>query len=213
MKEIKCTIIQDVLPLYIDDVVSNDTKDMVDEHLQHCENCKKEYEFMKRELYIPVENKVSLINKISKKWRTKKVMISIVSVLVTASILFGAFAYVFYYRTVIPYSEELVKIEERNDNQLVALYYGESYAKVNTSYVMQLEIDGVKKNVNILYFEDTIASKLVDNKTNPKGLEFPLPESEKVDAVYYVEYDSKKVTDGKDSWDSIMKRADLIWEK
>ena len=30
MKEIKCTIIQDVLPLYIDEVVSQDTKEMVD---------------------------------------------------------------------------------------------------------------------------------------------------------------------------------------
>lgn len=72
MKEIKCTIIQDVLPLYVDGVVSEDTKEMVDEHLQHCETCQKEYDSMKRELYIPAENKVSLFKKISKKWRKKK---------------------------------------------------------------------------------------------------------------------------------------------
>lgn len=41
MKEIKCTIIQDVLPLYVDEVVSQDTKEMVDEHLQHCNKCQK----------------------------------------------------------------------------------------------------------------------------------------------------------------------------
>lgn len=57
MKEIKCTIIQDVLPLYVDEVVSPDTKEMVDEHLLHCEKCQKEYDAMKQELYIPAENK------------------------------------------------------------------------------------------------------------------------------------------------------------
>lgn len=71
MKEIKCTIIQDILPLYIDGVVSQDTKEMVEEHLQDCENCRKEYESMKQELYIPVENKESLLKAIKKKWRNK----------------------------------------------------------------------------------------------------------------------------------------------
>ena len=80
MKEIKCTIIQDVLPLYIDEVVSQDTKEMVDQHLQHCEKCQKEYETMKRELYIPAENKAPTINKINKKWRKKKVIISFASI-------------------------------------------------------------------------------------------------------------------------------------
>lgn len=54
MKEIKCTIIQNVLPLYIDEVVSQDTKKMVEGHLQHCDKCQKAYESMKSELYIPV---------------------------------------------------------------------------------------------------------------------------------------------------------------
>ncbi len=33
MKKISCNIIKDVLPLYLDDVVSEDTKNMVEEHL------------------------------------------------------------------------------------------------------------------------------------------------------------------------------------
>ena len=122
MKEIKCTIIQDILPLYVDEVVSQDTKEMVDEHLQQCEKCQKEYDTMKKELYIPAENKVSIIKKINKKWRKKKVMISIASILVTAIILLGAFSYAFYYERVIPYSKNLIKIERQNDNQLVFHY-------------------------------------------------------------------------------------------
>lgn len=113
MKEIKCTIIQDVLPLYVDEVVSQDTKEMVDEHLQYCEKCQKEYDAMKQELYIPAENKAFQFKEISKKWRKKKVIISITSVFITAIILLGAYLSVFYYETVIPYSEDLIKIERQ----------------------------------------------------------------------------------------------------
>ncbi len=219
MKEIKCTIIQDVLPLYIDEVVSQDTKEMVDEHLKHCDKCQKEYESMKQELYIPVENKVSLLNNISKKWRKKKMFISIASVLGTAIILMGMFSYVFYYETVIPYSKDLFKIERQNDNQLAAHYYGKSYAGVNETHPMTLEIDGEKKNVSFIFYTKTIAESpsrnLFNNKkgSNEQESTFNLVESEKIDAVYYVDFDIEKIFAGKDSWDSILKRAVLIWEK
>ena len=41
MKKITCEIIKDILPLYVDDVVSADTRTMVEEHLAECESCKK----------------------------------------------------------------------------------------------------------------------------------------------------------------------------
>ncbi|MED4531766.1 zf-HC2 domain-containing protein [Metabacillus fastidiosus] len=219
MKGIKCTIIQDVLPLYIDEVVSQDTKEMVEEHLQHCEECQKEYEIMKQELYIPAENKASIFKKINRKWRKKKVIISIVSILATAITLFGAFAYAFYYETVISYSEDLFEIERQNDNQLVFHYFGEGYAGVNETHPMSFEIDGEKRNVSFIYYTKTIAKSPSRNLfNNAKSLNeqeytFNLVESEKIDAVYYVDYDVEKITAGKDSWDSILERAVLIWEK
>ena len=38
MEKINCNVIQDILPLYIDDVVSDDTKELVEEHLQKLRN-------------------------------------------------------------------------------------------------------------------------------------------------------------------------------
>lgn len=218
MNEIKCTVIQDVLPLYIDKVVSQDTKEMVDEHLRHCNRCQQEYESMKQDLYLPVEKPSPLFTTISKKFRKKKVVISIVSVLVTAIILTGAFSFVFHYKTVIPYSKKLIKIEQHDDNQLVSHYFGESYAGFNGTHPMPLEIDGVKKNVSFIYYTKTIADsptrKLIDNQKILNGQEytFALPESEKIDAVYYVDFDVEKIAE-KDSWKSLLKHAVLIWEK
>ncbi|MFJ7367799.1 zf-HC2 domain-containing protein [Peribacillus frigoritolerans] len=219
MKEIKCTIIQDVLPLYIDEVVSQDTKEMVDQHLQHCEKCQKEYETMKRKLYIPEENKAPIIKKINKKWRKKKVIISFSSIFATALILLGAFAYTFYYERVIPYSKNLIKIEMQKDNQLVSHYYGKSYASVSETHPMPLEIDGEKKNVSFISYKETIADSpsrnLINNEKNLNEQDYiwEFSESEKIDAVYYVDYDVENIAAGKDSWDSILNRAVLIWEK
>lgn len=52
MNEINCSIITDILPLYIDDVVSAETRDFVKEHLSHCESCKREFEKLSQNVTI-----------------------------------------------------------------------------------------------------------------------------------------------------------------
>lgn len=43
----KCNIIRDILPLYIENMVSTDTADFVKEHLGKCDCCRAEMETMK----------------------------------------------------------------------------------------------------------------------------------------------------------------------
>ena len=82
MKEINCNIIRDILPLYVDDVVSDDTKQMVEEHLRNCEECSKEAELMKHKVYIPAEKEAPIIKNFKKSWRNKKLIISGLSILI-----------------------------------------------------------------------------------------------------------------------------------
>ena len=53
MKEISCNIIRDLLPLYVDGVVSDDTSELVESHLAECEGCRKEVERIKEHLSLP----------------------------------------------------------------------------------------------------------------------------------------------------------------
>lgn len=39
--KITCNIIQDMLPLYVDDVLNVDSRKMVEEHLKDCEACRE----------------------------------------------------------------------------------------------------------------------------------------------------------------------------
>lgn len=43
MNDVKCTIIQDLLPLYVDKVCSEDSAELIANHLQSCQECKRIY--------------------------------------------------------------------------------------------------------------------------------------------------------------------------
>ena len=47
--KITCNIIEDLLPLYIDDMVSEDSRQLVGEHLKECAACRKMLDEMKKE--------------------------------------------------------------------------------------------------------------------------------------------------------------------
>ena len=47
--KITCNIIEDLLPLYVDDMVSEDSRKLVEEHLKGCPACRKMQEEMMRE--------------------------------------------------------------------------------------------------------------------------------------------------------------------
>ncbi|MFC0273511.1 zf-HC2 domain-containing protein [Metabacillus herbersteinensis] len=51
----KCSLVRDLLPLYIEQDCSQVTKKLVDHHLESCETCKKDYELMEKPLELRIE--------------------------------------------------------------------------------------------------------------------------------------------------------------
>ena len=218
MKDIKCTVIQDLLPLYVDEVVSDDTKSLVNEHLLTCENCRNEYEQMKGTLYVPIENKATLFSQLKKRWNRKKWLLIFGSVLTTTLIGFALFSFIFYYAKPIPYTAELFELEETADGTLVLNYFGESHAGTYTTHPLEVEIDGEVKKISLVYYVKTIAHSPTSNflredkRIGPDRLE--LVDSETVDAVYYGDFDLDKVTKEKEqTWEELLQQMTLIWER
>lgn len=52
MKQIPCEVIRDLLPSYVDGLVSDTTKQLIEQHLDECEECRKIYESMKEDTVI-----------------------------------------------------------------------------------------------------------------------------------------------------------------
>lgn len=87
----KCNIIRDILPLYVEDMVSADTSAFVEEHLEKCAECRAELEDMKKsngleKNNVSVEDEFMPLKAFKKKWYRQLNLIMIVCVLATAFI-------------------------------------------------------------------------------------------------------------------------------
>ena len=67
-KELPCYIISDLLPLYQDDILSEQTKKDMDDHLSRCKECKKKMDDMKMQIDVQTSD-VELKNNPLKKVR------------------------------------------------------------------------------------------------------------------------------------------------
>lgn len=218
MKEINCSVIRDLLPLYVDEIVSEDSKRLVSSHLLRCEQCKKEFEQMKGTLFVPIENKSTLFNQLNKRWNRKKWLLSISSILTTAALGFALFSFIFHYTKPIPYTTELFEIEEATDESLVISYFGESHAGTGMTHPLEVEIGGEMKNISLIYFNQTIANSPTRNllqEDETSGIEkFTLPDSQTVDAVYYGPFDLEKIyIKEEQTWEELLQQMTLIWER
>jgi hypothetical protein len=84
-----CNIIKDLLPSYIDGICSEDTTKIVKNHLQHCEECKRCVNGMKKETAFvqqmpeEVEKAITPFKKINKKRRIQVITAIVITFLMT----------------------------------------------------------------------------------------------------------------------------------
>lgn len=219
MTKINCAIIQDILPLYVDEVVSDETRELIEEHLKHCKICNQEVRTMTQELTLPIEKEAPLIQSFKKKWRNKKLIVASLSILLTAFVMLGGHYMIFHYDNFLPYSKSLIQIEEQDNGNLVSHYYGKSYYSTNQTEPVTVNIDGNEKRAIFFYYTKTISDNPTRNlfmKNAPRQeQEFLLHLSpiNDVDLIYYVEFDAMKVFDQGGNWEEVADRAELIWEK
>lgn len=72
--KISCDVIKDLLPLYIDNVCSDDTRKLIEEHLEECENCKKEYDLLSNGNYLNESqlDEIKIVKEASKVMKKEK---------------------------------------------------------------------------------------------------------------------------------------------
>ena len=116
MNQITCNVITDLLELYTDDIVSDDTKRLVEDHLLECAECKEKLSMIKQNLNIPAEISTEPIRKIKRKIKKKILIGSLVSVFVAAALFFGAVVFITYYKAPIPYANTHIYSVEEGDN-------------------------------------------------------------------------------------------------
>ena len=113
---INCNIIYDLLPLYIDNVCSEESRELVEEHIKTCEKCKLLLDNMQSGADFRINREESLqrsdtLKAIKRKFFRKNVLVALVSVAASLAILLGVWYYIFAYETLIPYEDGLASVE------------------------------------------------------------------------------------------------------
>lgn len=97
MSKINCSLIKDLLPIYIDDLCSKESTEIIKNHLEVCEACNKEYTQLKKEPSLEKinDNSSELIKGVGNmiKKDKKKAIIKTVSVFLVVFILLGTVAF------------------------------------------------------------------------------------------------------------------------
>lgn len=87
MEKMSCDMVNDLLPLYLDGICSEESKDMVEQHIKNCEECRKTLECMQENVDIPEEKDTSIIQKVKRRILIEKLVIVFAVVLVLAGVL------------------------------------------------------------------------------------------------------------------------------
>lgn len=87
--KLSCDIVKDILPLYAEDMVSNATKEAVEEHICDCADCSKELETLKQAQKLPVEADVQSLKRVGDAIRRRRVLSVMAVFLLVATIVIG----------------------------------------------------------------------------------------------------------------------------
>lgn len=240
MRDKNCNIVRDLLPLYIDDVLSIDSKNFVESHLESCSDCKKEYELMKEELIIPRETKDNGLQSIKKTLKNKKIKNILLSIILTAVIIISSIELIFHRNTLIKYDKNLIEIVNINNN-IYSKFKGKNYYSVNAHTIEEAEINGKNQNIVILSYYESFAESTKRNLTNEKLTEEDrlfllgeidnnkyinenleknsdtVPRNKGIDKIYYLNKDMDTDIgfgeEREEKLNNILKNSTLIWEK
>ena len=117
----KCNLIRDILPLYVEDMVSTDTREFVSEHLEHCEACRAAFEHMQKPADIIPDADIVPLKRIKKELfikRLQTVFLTAILACAIVTVLFGILTSPKFF----PYSDDLFNVNSGADGSITIAF-------------------------------------------------------------------------------------------
>jgi len=147
--ELKCTIVQDLLPNYIDELTSEDTNEAIESHLKTCGDCKEAYEQMAADMG-NMEKVPAVELKFLKKIKRTRLMAAALCIMATVGLCYAL------------YASEFKFTSDKSNLSAAITEYTAPFKQSVDAYVLETkEIDGLL----IATFKD-------QSRTNVNGLAF-----------------------------------------
>lgn len=178
--KVSCNVIQDILPLYVENIVSEDSEQIIEEHLDSCEKCKKYLDEIKSpNTYVQKTDEVPM-KKLKSLLLRKKIQVIAISVflsLVVATIIGANLVSPRYFS----HSDNIVSLKESNDG-IVYATFDDNVSGYGISSSLSDDKSGYA--YHIVAWDSIWDGKIMKNDTKNIVLN---PNGENVKAVYYYE--------------------------
>lgn len=139
----ECNIVQDLLLNYVDGVVSEASKEVIEKHITTCDKCKEKLEDLEKDIEESKKNEekeVDYMKKVKKKISKKNMFIIIISLILSLTIIFNIIVFVNYSITACEMElylnnditeenqKEIEKIIKEKDNKAEIIYHSKEEA-------------------------------------------------------------------------------------
>ncbi len=176
----ECNIIRDLLPLYAENMVNEDSAGFVEEHLSHCEECQAELNKLKAPLTLPMDMDKEPLKMIKRKMFRKTVQ----TILLTAALVLAMMIILIAYLTApnyISYTDSLLSVSENMDGSVIV-----SFSDEVTGY--RLSCEAAPESERSVYHIEAWYT-LWDKLFTQKGKQSVLisPDAELPITLYYVQ--------------------------
>lgn len=104
-----CSVIRDLLPLYAEDLTSEETKELIHVHLDGCTDCRKQLEAM-RTPPAPAPDGAAALRAVKKEFRRRRVLAVLLAALLVFLPLFALLAHSTD-KIAVPYEDGLISVE------------------------------------------------------------------------------------------------------
>lgn len=216
-----CNLLQDLLPLYLDGVCSEESKIAVEQHLSECPGCKEYYAAMQEadEIIITPPNaerecqKAASFQSVKKKLFRKQILIVAASLVLLAALAFAG----------IGVLKSSVKVVEYEDNISVSMIDGSLVGRLNGSQETYVKIkrttvteNGQENNYLFYYVSDTKWDDLTtDRQVFSEYVLCPADKgADQIDSVYYYTGDYTGIeTMSSNELQEIIDASVLLWSK
>lgn len=219
----QCGIIRDLMPLYHDNVCSEESRAAVEEHISECNDCREYYKQLSDETekaVVPeIENrKAESLRAVSRRFkRGVTVSVILAAALVLVSVICGGIMLIGKDKRTIEYDGGNITVSMKPEG-LIATVKGTWYSGARIKSVF-IKDNGKEKLIKIFRLEDTEWDDFAtpDSKTYDFTIAYADMDADRVDAVYYYSGELNKYKGMEemppDELSNLLDEMNLLWEK
>lgn len=110
---VTCHVVEDLMPLYAEQLASQDSCVLVEEHLKRCPSCRARLEVISQPAPLPLDRDTTPLKKLRSKLHKRQVLTVLISVLCAFALVASVLSFAFS-PDYIPFQENLIEVEEQD---------------------------------------------------------------------------------------------------